>query len=159
MTLARFLKISMWVLALCSAAMLAVNYVRAHLRQMNACAASAARCEDALSHWRVLIASFAGDHDGRLPRASERHLLAGADRLYTDPQSLRCNTGLPYHWNENVRQVDGTGAVPLMWCGRTHGYTYHWRNVLYSDLTLRKVPEPEFAGVLRAAGVREAGRG
>lgn len=106
-------------------------------------AASRAACEGhGLPDWQQLLQEFSAGHHGGLPSPTQRKTLAYRHRRESDIPVLECNTGADYQWNDAVRTVGGK-PVPLAWCGRPHGFWRKWRNVLYSDLTLRQVPEEE----------------
>ena len=51
-----------------------------------------------------------------------------------------------------MTRVATQNPVPLAWCGESApGFTTRWRNVLFSDLTVRRVPE---VGMARFLAVR-----
>jgi hypothetical protein len=108
--------------------------------------ASLANCEDnGLGAWRLILRQFAESHAGQLPTEQERAVLAPKYRAQSTHFALTCNTGAPYCWGRAARKTSAGAAVPVAWCGAPHGFSRKWRNVLYSDLSLRRVPETEVA--------------
>ena len=114
-------------------------------RQLRETAASAAIClDDGVGNWQSILADFSASHAGRLPDAAQRVQLVSLYRAQSWSNRVRCNKGAPYEWNAGVTRVATKDAVPLLWCGRPHGFTSKWRNVIFSDLKWRRVPETEF---------------
>lgn len=118
----------------------------AAFQQLQSRNASVANCEDnGIGAWKLILRIHAGDHSDRLPTAAERASLATQYRASSTHFALTCNMGQPYVWNDGPRRVTSAEkAEPLAWCGKPHGFTEHWRNVLYTDLSLRKLPEADF---------------
>jgi hypothetical protein len=71
-----------------------------------------------------------------LPRSREALIGLGIDP-HDLPVSSTCGV---YQWATK----SGTGIYPLVWCERPHGIITRWRNVLFSDLSLERVPEAKF---------------
>jgi hypothetical protein len=102
--------------------------------------------------------SYALAHEGRLVMRDE---LRGWATHQTNESwsgmTGSCNKGA-YIFGQ-VRFVTVTkSAVPYAWCPRPHGVTRKWRNVLFSDLVVRHVPELEFENLVLHAGQGNPGR-
>jgi hypothetical protein len=82
---------------------------------------------------------YAADNEGRLPQKHERNEVARPYQQRSTHYALVCNKRAPYVWGE-VSEIPET-PVPLVWCGTAHGYRDRWRNVLYSDWSIRQVDE------------------
>jgi len=117
-------------------------FLHATYQQAREAGLFAAICnDDGLRAWQREVGWFAGDHKGRLPTAEERKELE-------NPRPKRCNKKPGYQWNATVLRVSNDPRLPLAWCGAPHGYTRRWRNVLFSDLTLERVPEERFRNLI-----------
>ena len=57
------------------------------------------------------------------------------------PHALQCNEGGDYLWKPDPIYTSVVPLVPIVWCGRPHGVTEKWRNVIYSDLSIRRVSD------------------
>ena len=122
----------------------------AAFQDMRSRVASLANCEDnGLGAWKLILDQFAASHAGRLPTPQERAVLASKYRAQSTHFQLTCNTGAPYRWSRAPRKTSTAAAVPVAWCGAPHGFTRKWRNVLYTDLKLRRVSESEVQGWFR----------
>jgi hypothetical protein len=126
----------------------------ASFQQLRARAASTSNCEsDGLCGWRWVLQEYAAAHGGRFPPASKRAALEARGRTGGRSFALRCDTGAPYVVALPSTKPDPRRPEPIVWCGKPHGFTERWRNVLYSDFAIRRVPEAEFVGG-RPAGAR-----
>lgn len=108
--------------------------------------------DNGIGAWRTILSIYTEEHGGRLPDAREREKLATVYKQSSSHFVLRCNMGAPYQWNPSLRHKSEHNAVPLVWCGKPHGLTHRWRNVMFSDLAVRRVPEDEFEALLRKLG-------
>jgi len=119
------------------------------LRQTTAEVDSLCICEDnGIGAWRTILQQYADEHNGSLPDVAQRQHLAQQYKQSSSHFQLTCNTGAPYQWDNAIRHVDKQHLRPVLWCGKPHGVTRLWRNVLYSDLQVRR----------RAQGRAEANR-
>jgi hypothetical protein len=119
----------------------------AALQDLRSNIGSMGSCEDnGLGAWKLILDRFAESHAGRLPTEQERAALAPKYRAQSTHFQLTCNTGAPYRWSQAPRKTSAASAVPVAWRGAPHGFTRKWRNVLYSDLKRRRVPEAEVEG-------------
>jgi hypothetical protein len=102
-------------------------------------------CErSGLGEWKAILETYAQQRAGALPSAAEREELAAKHIAALLRSALLCDTGAPYVWNSGVTRMNTGKRTPLAWCGQPHGYVSKWRNVLFSDLRLRRVSESEF---------------
>lgn len=103
-------------------------------------------CEsEGLVYVREIMADYAAAHSGRLPTREEARVWARQhpERPWQGSFPEGCNTGR-YAWRSEYSSGGAGDFQPLVWCGRSHGLWYRWRNVIFADLSLRKVPEREF---------------
>ena len=112
------------------------------VRQARESTLSITSCEgNGIGAWQMILEREQGPN-GQLPDARGRALLATRYRAQSTHFALVCNTDAPYQWDEGVRRMTpAEQARPLAWCGRSHGFTERWRNVLFSDLSVRRVRE------------------
>lgn len=129
----------MWHLWLTAALLPLLWFPYAAVRQVSASSSSYANCDDdGLGGWRLLLRSYADQHGGELPGPSERERLA-----QRASHGLTCNLGSGYEWDDAQSRVTSSeNARILAICARPHGFTHRWRNVLLTDLTLRRCPYP-----------------
>jgi hypothetical protein len=114
-------------------------YLAGEVRETLARIRSLSWCEDnGLGAWGQVLSAFAAENADRLPTAAERKTLARRYRRLSSHYQFTCDTGAPYEWSPTPLRV-GRGAIAVAWCGRPHGHRRPWRNVLFDDLSLRRV--------------------
>jgi hypothetical protein len=129
-----------------------VWYGGRRLAQQRAEILSLCNCEDTLEKWKTFLHGFADDHSGCLPTEQQRK--AYDDLNYRIRHyRLNCDTEAPRVWNDSLRKPLAAHPVPLVWCGRPHGVTHQWRNVLFSDFRIERVDEHRFESLLAEAGI------
>ena len=112
------------------------------LQEWRALAASDSVCEDhGIDGWRDILAAYSRNNGGRLPTAQQRLVFGGRYRSGMGGHALTCNTGAEYEWNPYPTRVTTGRALPVAWCGKPHGFQRKWRNVLFTDLTVRRLNE------------------
>ena len=119
------------------------QYVRQELAQTE----SLSNCQDnGIGAWGDSLAFYAKENGGRLPNSDQRIRLEEEMRATSSHFAFTCNQGGGFIWNPTVTKVSAENAIdaqPVVWCAKPHGVTYKWRNVIFSDLTQRKVPEAQ----------------
>lgn len=125
-------------------------------RDLESNVASLSVCEDnGLGAWRLILSMYADEHGGTLPTPQQLPALAVRYRREDSHFQLTCDTRAEYVWNPKVRRTTKDASQPLVWCGKPHGFRRKWRNVLFSDLTLRRVPEEQFRRLVAGAEKRQ----
>jgi len=138
-------------LALGSFALGLLWFPYAAFRDLSEDQTSLANCQDnGIEAWELILSIYAHEHGGQLPAPEERSVLGAQYRRRDSHFQLTCNTRAAYEWNSRVTRITPDAPEPLAWCGAPHGFRRKWRNVLFSDLRVARVPEEQFAP-MRAA--------
>jgi hypothetical protein len=106
---------------------------------------STAACEsEGICSVTVSSRDYATAHQDDLPtRAQLMEWLRKQQNHSRGPQEFDCNKG-PFVFARVQKTTSPTDAVPYVWCAAPHGFYHRWRNVLFSDLMVRHVPEGDF---------------
>jgi len=107
-------------------------------------------CEsEGIYYVQLALQAYAGEHGGQLPPEPALRSWAAqhADAIWTTLPS-RCNKGT-FVWAREMGSVARAPFGAVVWCGGAHGLWRRWRNVIFDDLSLRRVPEGEMQALLR----------
>jgi hypothetical protein len=106
--------------------------------------------------WYVTIAlrEYADQHSGQLPPTSQEAVAwaAGQKNEVWGELPTGCSKGR-FVWSGCRKKTGSVGTRPIVWCNAPHGLYSQWRNVIFSDLSFRRVPESAFALLMQGEKV------
>jgi hypothetical protein len=101
-------------------------------------------CEtQALQSVQSAMKAYAEGHDDLVPLKDQLLPWAVANYGQSWQIATGCDKG-EYKWADLSIHTRTLAHVPLVWCAEPHGYMTKWRNVIFDDLSIRKVPEADF---------------